>query len=70
MHWSDDAEMYLKAPVDKSSEKFAIFNVNPIIFGDHWYPLNAVLSGDFFASVLPTWMLSFQDHEASDIIRN
>lgn len=29
-----------------------------------------MLSGEFFASVLPTWMLSFQDHEASDIIRN
>lgn len=54
-HWSDDAEMYLKPHVDKSSEKFAIFNVKTIIFGDHCYPLNAVLPGKFFAFALPTW---------------
>lgn len=27
IHQSDDAEMYLQAPLDKSSEKFAIFSV-------------------------------------------
>lgn len=54
IHWSDDAGMYLKAHVDKSSEKFAVFNVKLTVFGDHWYPMNAVLSGNFFAFVLPT----------------
>lgn len=32
IHWSDHAEMYLQAPLDKSSEKFAIFNVKMIPF--------------------------------------
>lgn len=39
VHGSDDAEVYLQAPLEKSSEKFSTFNV----FGHHCYLLNAVL---------------------------
>lgn len=43
LYISHDAEMHLPAPLDKSSEKFAVFNVKIILSGHHCYLLNAVL---------------------------